>query len=145
MILSQISLPEINEWVVFIGGSMAFVAAILGFGYRIGLMNQSMNDKFQDQGKRIGDAEHCQAKLESSVSDLSRQHQKHEFQVLEFMKVIGSTEGKLERIKETLNKREEVKNREEREIADRLARIEERLNIFIQLHRSDDDARRKGA
>lgn len=133
MLLAQ-TLVTVNEWVVVGGGIASLILSIILFFFKIGRVSGKMEEGFKKHGERIGVVELDVRGNETSIDDLRRIDQQHEFKMLELSKSMGVVEGSISRLVESWERTNERRSSEDMDIVDRLARIEERLDVFIKLH-----------
>lgn len=131
-----------GQWATFIGSAVGFLATIGGLVYRIGRLQEqteqsivAVRESFKEQGQRIGEVELENKAHATSIEGLRKVDQEHEFKILDLNKETGEIKGRQDRIIDGLSRAAEAKGREEREIVDRLARIEERLELFVKLYK----------
>lgn len=134
MLLLAQTIVTINQWMVVVGGIVSILSSVVYFIFRTGRMSGKMEEGFKKHGERIGHVELSVKGNETAIDELRRIDQQHEFKMLELSKAQGVMEGSINRLVTSWERTNELRSKDDREIVDRLARIEERLDVFIKLH-----------
>lgn len=131
----QADLPtDLNGWITL---AVTVGALIIQGGiivWRMSKATASQRHSFQEQGKRIGGLESAARASEVSVDDLRRKHQQQEFQLNDLQRQSGEVRARFDEVLRSNAAEQESRHKYEIENAARLARIEERLSLFIELY-----------
>lgn len=127
-------MPEFTagNWLTLGLGILAWLGSVGFYVYKAGALSQSIDDRFMRQGERIGEAEETVAKNGAKIEEFGRKTQQLEFHVTELAKDYGATQSSISKVAETLAQQAERSRKDEREIIDRLARIEEQMRFLVQ-------------
>lgn len=126
----QLENIDLSTWISL--GSV--LVAVIGFLWRTARLSGQMEEKFRVQGERLGKVEQSCSAHEQGIEELRRIDQRHEFKMLQLTEAQGQIQGRLEQLISVIERQNESKNRQEVEIAERLARIEERLDLIVKLN-----------
>jgi chromosome segregation ATPase len=140
---------NVSEWVGLLVQLFTVIAVVLGavwnlmrrtiasvqthFDTKLAQLEKNLEERFKNQGERIGENESLISKAHSSIHDLQLKSQTQEFQLLEIAKDNGRIEGTLSRLEEILSKRDRGQSEIDTQIRERLAGIEAKLDIFSDL------------
>lgn len=126
-------MPELTagNWITIAFGALTWLGTLGTYIYRSGKQAQSNDDRFKSQGHRIGEAEEKVTINVVKIEEFARKTQQLEFHVAELAKDFGNTQGGIDRLVESIALQSERSRVEEREIIDRLARIEEQMRFLV--------------
>jgi septal ring factor EnvC (AmiA/AmiB activator) len=132
----------VGHWITIALGVLTWAVTLGAYVYRSGKQAQSVDDRFRSQGERIGDAETTVAKNGAKIEEFGRKTQQLEFHVAELAKDFGETKSSISRVADTLSAQAERSRQDEKEIIDRLARIEEQMRFLVTNHASNRETER---
>jgi coproporphyrinogen III oxidase-like Fe-S oxidoreductase len=125
---------DLNGWFGLLSAVISS-AGVIGLGiWRLSKFQNEQANRFKSQGERIGAVEQRSTSAVSAVEELRRIDQQHEFKIMSLTEGHGELRTRFEQIVTKLEVQDERKREAEREVTDRLARIEEQLKIFVSLY-----------
>jgi hypothetical protein len=130
-----VQLPEdLNGWVALIVGFCAMVGTWLLWAWRASAYKTGIDGKFKAQGERIGAVEASNSVLSAKVSDIWKKSQTIEYNILSLTEGHGEQKARFEALIQRLDTQADRKLEQDREVIDRLARIETQLQIFNNIY-----------
>lgn len=126
-------ITPLRDYVEFAIAVGAVFISIGGLVWRVAVISRDANHRFTEQGKRIGEVEQELRTQQSSVRALEKTDQETEFKVLQLSEGIGHVEGRVEQLIDLMEKQAERRGDMEVRIEGRLSRIEERLNLLLEM------------
>lgn len=152
--LTQLPLPlqapetfwpnEAGSWFALIASALAVIVTMVTFIYRTGRMQQSfedrittlatrMEERFKDQGHRVGSTEsHCSSHA-ASIEELRRFDTTHTLQIDTNSRELGSLRGELDKLERTLHELQSRVHSGDGNAKERLTAIETRIKFFDRL------------
>lgn len=138
MPFAQAWLPEISAWVAVAIAIISALATAAGLFYRLGRsvgeLQRSIEDRFSYQGRRLGRNEDATGQNTAKIESLKSTDQHHELSILGLTGDVGRLRGDLDRTAGILDRWETEQDKLKERTIDRLGRIEEKLDIYIDLH-----------
>ena len=126
--------PEnINEWIGVALGILALAGMFYRVSYRQGKLAESTESRFKTQGERLGGVELNFRESHTAIEELRRIDQQHEFKILNLTEDNGETRGEIKQLMITIQEQGGQRSARDMEIVDRLARIEERLDLSLKM------------
>lgn len=136
-------MPDIdlaNNWLSFTISFFTAGAAVILVVWKLSKHTHTIDtqaertdERFVNQGTRIGIVEKRQESLEATVASAKEVNQRQEFKIHELEKTQSEVDSKLDRIMDALDNRTAQKYREDLGLTERLTRIETQLEISNQL------------
>lgn len=115
-------LPEtLNQWIGFVIGLVTIIGGFGGVLLRIGALVERFENKFKEQGARIGAMEGESTTTTTTVGMLQSSVQENNFKIIANAVEVGRLEERLKQRSET-----------EIDVIDRLARIETQLKYLSE-------------
>lgn len=121
-----------QDWIAFGFQFFTVLATVIGIVWRA--IKIPIDDKFKNQGERIGEIEALATTNSTKLEDATRRDLTHDFNISQMQRDIGRLETTLDRIDKHIRIANRSRQVDSTDIKERLVAIETRMDIFDKLN-----------